>query len=257
MTKHNRTLFKYAFCLLFALCMYSGYSQNVVDSSLYYNPVKDDIRKKIPPLEMLISEAIKNSPSIKVEELKADKVVYEIRTEKRKWAEHLGIEGTVNYGHWYYNDRDELNRADKFYLTESRRSTYSIGFYIKLPLYEIIDRRNNINKRKKEREIALVEREIKIKQLRKEVINAYEELLGQQRKLKLRMEYQEVSIMMMQNATNRYLNGQIPPEELNRQLDYKTRGDEAFNETLRLFNIAYVLLEELVGMKFNLINVVK
>ncbi len=256
MPKHFLSFFKYLVFSGIFLISIDGFSQ-YYDSTMVYNPVKDDIRDKIPPLETLIDSAIKNSPRIRLEELKATRVRYDIKTERRKWTEHLGFEGLINYGHWYFNDRDELTKLDRFYLTESRRSTYNGQFYIKLPLFAIVDRRNNINKKKKELEMAMVEREIQIRELRTKVIEIYYDLVGYQTKLKGRMKYQEVSEMMMQMAVNRWLSGDIPAEEYNRQLDYKTRGDESYNETLRLFQKAYVMLEEVAGIKFNLLNVVK
>jgi outer membrane protein TolC len=233
-----------------------GFSQIQADSAIF-EAIKDDIAKKLPPLESLIDLAIANAPEIDLEELKATRAKYDIKTERRVWTEHIGIEGIFNYGHWFYNDRDELTRLNRFYLTESRRMNYGVGIYIKFPLYFLIDRKNNINKKKKELEIAMIQKDIKIKELRKKVIELYYELLDQQRKLKGSMLYQQASELMMQNATNSFLNGEIPPEEYNRQLDYKTRGDQAYGENVRLFNIAYVLLEEIVGVKFNLINTVK
>lgn len=228
-----------------------------IDSTYYFNPIKDDIAKKIPHLEALIDSAISNNPYIQWEELKAARVVYDIKTERRKWTEHLGIEGTFQYGNYYYNDRDELTRLNQFYLTESRRLNYGGGFYLRFPLYYLIDRRNNINKKKKELEIAIIQREVRVKEIRKDVIRTFNELMQQQYMLKISNDYQQTSDMMMQNAEIMFLNGEIPPEEYNRQKDYQTRGAQSYAETLGRFNIAFTMLEELVGFKFNLINVLK
>lgn len=228
-----------------------------IDSSMYFNPIKDDIAKKIPHLEALIDSAIANSPYIKWEELKAARVVYDIKTERRKWTEHFGIEGIFNYENYQYNDRDELTRLNQFYLTESRRLNYGGGIYLRFPLYYLIDRKNNINKKKKELEIAIIQREVRVKEIRKDVITTFNELMQQQYMLKISNDYQQTSDMMMQNAEIMFLNGEIPPEEYNRQKDYQTRGAQSYAETLGRFNIAFTLLEEIVGFKFNLINVLK
>lgn len=228
-----------------------------IDSTLYFNPIKDDIAKKIPHMEALIDSAIANNPYIKWEELKAARVIYDIKTERRKWTEHFGIEGTFNYGNYFYNDRDELTRLNQFYLTESRRMNYGGGLYLRFPLYYLIDRKNNINKKKKELEIAIIQREVRVKEIRKDVIRTFNELMQQQYMLKISNDYQQTSDMMMQNAEIMFLNGEIPPEEYNRQKDYQTRGAQSYAETLGRFNIAFTMLEEIVGFKFNLINVLK
>ncbi len=232
------------------------YAQEV-DSSIYFNPIKDNISQKIPPLEALIDSAIANSPNVKWEELKAARAFYDIKTERRAWTEHIGVDLLINYGTYYFNDRNELTPELGFYLLESRRITYSGGVYVRFPLYYIIDRKNNINKKKKELEIAMIQRDVRIREIRKEVIETYNELMQQQLMLKIQNDYQQTSDMMMQNAENMFLAGEIPPEEYNRQKDYATRGAASYYETLGRFNIAYTLLEELVGFKFNLINVLK
>lgn len=256
MIKVTKSIFIILTFICFAFMSENTYAQGI-DNSVYFNPIKDDIAHKIPHLEALIDSAIANSPTVKWEELKAARVVYDIKTERRKWTEHFGIDGIFNYGNYFYNDRDELTRLNQFYLTESRRLNYGGGFYLRFPFYFLIDRKNNINKKKKELEIAIIQREVRIKEIRKEVIRTFNELMQQQNMLQISNDYQQTSDMMMQNAEIMFLNGEIPPEEYNRQKDYQTRGAQAYAETLGRFNIAFTMLEELVGFKFNLINVLK
>ncbi len=256
MIKITKTLFTFLLFIGLSFVSISGYSQ-VVDSSLYFNPIKDDISKKIPHIEALIDSAIANSPYIKWEELKVARAAYDVISVKRDWISHFGIDGLINRGNYFFSDRDELTRLNQFYLTQSKRFTYAAGFYVRFPLTAIIDRRNNISKSKKDMEIAIIQRAVKVREIRKDVIRTYNELMQQQLKLKISNDYQQFSDMMMQSSEILFLNGEIPPEEYSRQKDYQTRGAQAYAETLGLFNITYTLLEETVGFKFNLINVLK
>ena len=240
---------------LFIACSLGSIAQ-VVDSSLFFDPILDDIAKKIPPLEALIDSAVANSPEIQIEELQATWARYEILSAKRQWTKHFEIIGYSNAGLWLSNDRSEANTANNnFYLFESKRQTLNAGFGIDFPLISLIDRKNNINKQKKKLEIAIVSREVVVRRIRQIVITTYYELLQQQEKMKISNDYQQTSDIMMQNAEIMFRNAEIPPEEFNRQKDYQTRGAAAYAETVGRFNIAYTLLEELVGFKFNLINV--
>jgi len=256
MIKITKSIFITLIIICFTIISENTFAQRI-DSSMYFNPIKDNIADKIPRMEALIDSAIANNPQIDFTELKAARVAYDIKSEQRMWTEHFGFEGEVKWGRQYWNDRDELTRLNDFYLTESRRFDYRVGFYIRFPLYYLIDRRNNINKKKKELEIEIIQREIKVKEIRKEVIREYNELMQQQNMLQISNDYQQTSIMMMQNAEVMFLNGEIPPEEYNRQKDYQTRGAQSYAQTLGRFNIAFTMLEELVGIKFNLINVLK
>ncbi|PKP35278.1 MAG: hypothetical protein CVU00_03205 [Bacteroidetes bacterium HGW-Bacteroidetes-17] len=252
----NKLLLKISVPLFF-IVFTSIVEAQVTDSSMFFNPIRDNIAQKLPPLEALIDSAIANSPQIQMDELNADLTRYEIISAKRQWLQHWGLDMIVNYGNYLYNDRDELTRLDKFYLSESRRLNYGAGIYVRMPIFYAVDRKNEINKKKKYREIAIVNREIHVRMIRQEVIATYNILMQQQDILKITNDYQQVADMMMRNAENMFLTGEIPPEEYARQKDYQTRGATDYALTIGRFNSAYTLLEELVGIKFNLINVLK
>lgn len=232
-----------------------GTNAQEIDSSRFFDPIFDDISKKIPPLEALIDSAIANSPEILIEELKAAGSRYGILSARRDWTHYIEIVGGLNGSAWFQTDRDELILQNNWYAAESRRNSYNFGVIIKLPLYFMIDRKNNINKQKKNVEIAIVQREVIVRAIRKNVISTYNALLQEQEIMKISNDYQQTSDIMMQNADIMFRNGEIPPEEYNRQKDYQTRGASQYALTIGRFNHAYTLLEELVGFKFNLINV--
>ncbi len=255
--KLNQFIFKSVVLFVFLLALVKTVSAQQIDSSNYFNPIFDDIAKKIPPLEALIDSAIANSPEIRIEELQATWARYEILSERREWTKYFEVIGYSNAGIWLFDDKQETSNSIFESFLESRRQAYNVGFTFEFPFYSIVDRKNNINKRKKLLEIAIVEREVIVREIRKLVISTYNELLQQQHKMKISNDYQQTSDMMMQNAEIMFLNGEIPPEEFNRQKDYQTRGALAYAETIGRFNNAYTLLEEIVGFKFNLINVLK
>lgn len=255
--KFSKSIFKSVFIFSLFLVCCAGIKAQAIDSSLFFDPITDDIRNRIPPLEALIDSAIANSPQITIEELKAAAVKYEIISARREWTKYFEIIGYSNAGLWLRHERNELSGLSDFYLTESRRQAFNAGFTIKLPLYNLIDRKNNINKEKKKLEIAIVQREVIVKEIRKIVIATYNELIQLQDRMKISNDYQQTSDMMMQNAEIMFLNGEIPPEEFNRQKDYQTRGALEYAANIGNFNNAYTLLEELVGFRFNLINVLK
>ncbi len=252
----SRLLMKVSLYLLFIITCSTTHAQSI-DSSLLFDPIRDDIASKLPALEALIDSAVAHSPEIKIEELNADWTRYEITSARREWLRHWGLDMVANYGNYLYNDRDELTRLDKFYLSESRRLNYGAGVYVRIPMFYFVDRKNEINKKKKLLEIAIVTRETHVRVIRKEVINTYNTLMQQQMILRITNDYQQVADMMMRNAENAFLNGEIPPEEYARQKDYQTRGATDYALTIGRFNMAYTLLEELVGIRFNLINVLK
>lgn len=243
--------------LIIGLILIVGYFQafSQRDTSRYYNPITDDIATKLPPLEALIDSAIANSPQIKIEELDANYSMYEVKSAKIDWLRHFYLDFEFDAGDWTYYDRDEFMPEQRFYLSESRRIATYGGFSVRFPLHAIFDRRNEINRKKKLTEMAMARREWRVRQIRELVVTTYNELIQQQELLRVSNEYQQFGDIYMPIAEMEFKNGEIPASELQRLKDYQTRGAMAFKDIIKRFNDAYWRLEEIVGMKFNLINV--
>lgn len=245
------------FLCLIVLCNKS-FAQIRIDSSRYFNPITDDIAKKLPPLEALIDSAIENSPEVRIQELEADYNYYEIKSAKNNWLRNIYLDAEFDAGDWLYRDRNELlQTTTDWYRYESRRISYYGGFSIRFPLIDIFNRRNEINMKKKLMEISLIRREQQVRQIREKVITTYNELIQQQRLLRVSNEYQQYAKVYMPIAEMEFKNGEIPASELQRLKDYQTRGAIQFMDIIKSFNEAYWRLEEIVGMKFNLINVMR
>lgn len=227
-----------------------------IDSSRYFNPITDDIGKKLPPLQALVDSAIENSPNIKIEELTADYNYYEVKSARNNWLRNIYIDVEFDAGDWFYRDRNEQFDIG-WYRYESRRLSYYAGFSVRFPLVDIFDRRNQINMKKKLMEVSMMRRELRVREIRELVITTYNELIQQQRLLRVSNEYQQYAKVYMPIAEMEFKNGEIPASELQRLKDYQTRGAIQFMDIIKEFNDAYWRLEEIVGMKFNLINVLR
>mgnify|MGYP006289165173 CR=1 FL=1 len=243
------------FLFLIFHVLVAGQNNQENEKNDFFNPLTDDIATKLPPLEALIDSAIENSPRIKVEELTADYYRYTTKSAKVNWTRNFYLDAEFDAGDWNYWDRDELNQVDRFYYSESRRVSYLVGASIRFPLIDIVDRRNQINQQKKQVEIALANRDWQIRQVREQVVTLFNELIQQQELLRISNEYQQYADIYMPIAEMEFKNGEIPASELQRLKDYQTRGAERFANIIKAFNDAYWRLEEIVGMKFNLINV--
>ncbi len=228
-----------------------------IDSSMFFNPITDDITKRLPPLQVLIDSATYNSPSMLYEDLKRDYYTYEQLSVEREWLEHFSVNLDLNIGKWNYWDKDELTRTDRFYWTQSWRDNYAIGFYMRFPLATLVDRRNRIKKQKKWQEISMAQKEINKRFLVKEVITIYNDLQQYQQYIRIYNDYQNFTLLQMQMAQNEFLNGEITTAEYTRLKEIQTRGAINFQQAVAQFNKNYQLLEVTTGMKFNLINILR
>ncbi len=231
--------------------------QRKVDSSRFFNPITDNIVKRLPPLSVLIDSAAYNSPDMRYQDLKAQYYYYEQLTAQRAWLEHFSLNLDMNLGKWNFWDRDEITKRDRYYRSESIRDNYAVGFYIRFPLATFFDRRNRINKQKKWIEIALTQKEINRRFLTKEVIDHYNNLVQYQNYIRIYNDYQNFTMMQMRMAQNEFMNGEISTAEYTRLKEIQTRGAINFQQAIAEFNKEYQLLEVTTGMKFNLINILR
>ncbi len=224
---------------------------------IYFNPLTDDITKRLPPLGVLVDSAGFNSPSLKYEDLKADYYYYEQLTAARDWLEYLSINFDAIVGHWDYRDKDEYSKTDRFYYSESIRTAIAGMFTIRMPVGSIIDRRNRINKQKKWIEISLTQKEINRRFLQERVVIVYNDLVYAQSQIRIYSDYQAFTLAQMQMAQNEFLNGEISAGEYTRLKEIQTSGAIDYQRAIANFNKNYQTLEVITGIRFNLITVLR
>ncbi len=227
------------------------------DTAMFFNPITDDITKRLPPLRVLVDSAGYNSPSLRYEDLKADYYYYEQISAAREWMEALSLNVDINIGKWDYWDKDELTRVDRFYNSQSIRDNYAIGFYVRMPVAMLVDRKNRIKKQKKWIEISLTQKEINRRFLQERVIDVYNDLVSNQNQIRIYNDYQTFTMMQMQMAQNEFLNGEITTAEYTRLKEIQTRGAVEYQQVIAEFNKNYQILEVITGIRFNLINVLR
>jgi outer membrane protein TolC len=227
-----------------------------------FNPLTDDITERLPALSVLIDSAAFNSPDMLYEDLKADYYRYEQLSAAREWLDMLRWSVDLNFGKWDYWDWQELQISDptnpnKFYNSQSWRGNYAVGFYIRMPLVTLIDRRNRINKQKKWIELSLTQKEINRRFLADRVINIYNDLVNFQNQIRIYNDYQGFTLAQMQMAQNEFLNGEITTAEYTRLKEIQTRGSIEFIKVIAEFQKNYYALEIITGMHFNLITIIR
>jgi outer membrane protein TolC len=232
-----------------------SYAQIYVnDESKLFNPLVDDITKRLPSLRVLIDSAVANSPAVRYEELKADYYFYEQKTQERYWLEHFSFNVDANFGKWNFRDRNVRLEVDSY---ESVRDNYAVGFYIRFPFATLVDRRNRINKQKKWIELSFAQRDINRKYVEKEVVDAYNMMIQWQNYIRIYNDYQKFTMIQMQMAQNQFLNGEITTAEYTRLKEIQTRGAIEYQQAIAEFSKNYQLLEIITEIDFNLINVLR
>ena len=226
----------------------TGFAQDSKAFDLLY----DDIESILPPLETIIDSAISNSPYVKFRDLQIDVNGYKLKSDRTLWMKNLGIQTDVRYGTF---DNFSTNTAEgqnpALIATRSNQLNYGAGAYIKLPLYDFMNRKNQIRLAKAEvdqaQNLSLVQRN----EVRQLVIKQYNDLIIKSRILKIKLKYAETSKINMEMVEKEFLNGIIAVSEYARISESVSRTETDIETAKIDFRTAYMILEEIVGVKFN------
>lgn len=244
------------FLFLVSLFPKLGFAQEIaVSNENIFNPLTDDITKKIPPLDVLIDSALINSHRLKYWDKEIKITEYELKSAKRDWSKSIYFSGEIKEGKWtsLVFVQDEFGN-EVGTLGTTNQGRYSIGLALRLPILDLWDRGNliKLGKMRVERNI---EKMLEDRQaIRSNVINLYNEVIIQQNMLKLDIDNIEFSELTAEMADKEFQNGKISLADLSRIRDDLARARYRFVDSQTGFINAYVMLQELTGIKFNELN---
>lgn len=220
----------------------------------YINPIEEGIENHLPPLQTLIDSAISNSPLLKYKN--SAEVISALNTKsvRKEWSKYIGVISDVKYGLFdnLVLGQDDDGNVNTGLVSTTQQTRYSAGIYLKLPLQELIDRKNNIKMAEEEERMAEYEYQQEKKELRKLVIQQYNDLLLYQKLLKVKNDFVQDVLLQKQMAEEQFKDNEIEISELTRLSSMHSKALSEYESAKADFNNAYMMLQEIVGMKFKL-----
>ena len=233
--------------LAFAFCMFFGsllWAQDVNTKK----SINDSYRLLIPKLEVLIDSALANHGMLgyRLDEIDVKKA--NLKLKKRYWTRNFGIQGDTRYG-TFNNFSSNVSGANTIQLASSTvQSNYGIGFYLKIPVFDIYNRKSDIKQAKAELSQARNLVKFQEDEVKETVIRYYEDLILKQRLLKIRAVNLSDAKVNLEMAQKEYTNGQIPLYEYIRISDITSGIETEFEKTKSAMIMAKKLLENLTGV---------
>jgi outer membrane protein TolC len=225
-----------------------------------FNPLTSNVEDVLPPLSVLLDSTVVHAAQVNYETLHAARNRYEIKRARLEWSQYFGINLDGGWGNWLTNNVDNIVGKAGGPLedyTRSYRWNYAISYFVRFPLSSILKRNNEIMIGKKEVEMSLALRDQRANEARLETIRYYNSMIQAQSKMKISNEYQEYTRIQMLMADEQFRNKEIEIAEYARLKEIQIRGANDYEQYKSEFSMNYQLLEEMTGMKFNLINELK
>ena len=241
------------FLLLFLGLLSPG--TGIAQQGSEFDPVRDEISSRIPPLQTLIDTAIARDPYVKFRNLQLIINECKLRASQYDWTRSLGIQFNLGYGNFYnYSSSATTGVTPHDVATNRSETKYNGAFYIYMPLYMVIGRRSQIILAKTEIEQSQNMAEVQRNETRQLVIRQYNDLILKQRLFKLKLKYLETARINLQIVEKEFTNGVIAVTEYTRISEIVSRAEADYEGCRIDFLTAYMVLEEVVHIKFNIIK---
>lgn len=222
------------------------YAQNTIKEQVI-NPILTDISEILPPLEVLFDSAYSTIASYKAKTYNVSYQSLQITTAQRAWLKYFGLEAFYNYGTADFYSFSNATPTTSQQIT----SRYTLGASVKLPLFDIINRKNQIKAEKIKYEFYINEAETDKQAIRKSVIENYYTLILKQKLFKIANENYIEGKMQAEMAEKQFTNGEIPLYEFSRLKSIKNSSQMQYETAKNEFTLAYLFLQEITGIKFN------
>jgi outer membrane protein TolC len=249
-----KKVLKIFFLMALSLLPLMSFGQN--RDTTYFNPLIDDIILRIPPLEDLIDSAIVHNPQIKYYDADIVEWRYRVKSASRVWLRNFYLDTYLQTDFWKSVTNNSLNyQAVPDNLNSFQNSYRGLGqIEIRIPMQDLWDRKNQMKTATKEIEKSMASKDNVILQLRQAIITQYNQLIVNQKILKNANESVIAGAMNKEMGDKEFLNGQSTLYDLAYIMEMYRVAVFNYETSRNAFFNSYMILQELCGFKFNIIN---
>jgi outer membrane protein TolC len=242
--RHNiNTIFTTCLFVANIFCL-STFAQEVSDYSKL--SMQDFQNMQLPPLSVLFENA-KNSPSYQFEDVNVQVQNNLLAMQRRNFLSFFSIRGSYQYGRlandFYYSDV-YTPATTKF--TSQNQNLYSVGAGLSIPLDKLFDLAPSVKRQKLAIRSAELQRDVKLEEVKKQIIESYTYALQQMSTLRTLNETLLQATQLYDLAEKEFANGKITPGDLS---TFKTREgvEKRAYETCKFELIKSLMTLELIS----------
>jgi outer membrane protein TolC len=220
-----------------------------------FNLLTDDITQMLPPVSALLDSAFIHDPGLKFTQLQYLIDKGNLHTNQAQWTQDIGVQANAGYGTFDYLYNNNVAGASQQTTTlRQNESQYGVGGFVRLPLYDLVNRKNQIKIAKAVMQQAETLSESRKNEIRELVIKQYNDMVVKQRVLKIKSRYLETSRINLQMAEKGFLKGAISVDDYSRVSEIGSRTETDYETAKMDFINSYMIMEVMTGTKFNIIN---
>jgi outer membrane protein TolC len=218
-------------------------------------PAPDDemksIIQKLPPLQRILDSTMRHSPLLQQQDHQVTIRQLQLERKRTQWLEYFNIETFVQYGNnasYITNSFDSgINNNLNTTATQTR---YGVGFIIKYPIFNLFSRGKDKAIARHEIVSASLQRQIYEQDLRKSIIELYNQVLLSHALLEAKLEALQMSNLAVSQSEIDFKQSKISVNELSKIADANMKNITEYQTALSELRLSLDLLQELSGYNF-------
>lgn len=211
---------------------------------------KEYTQPNLPSLNVLIQTALENSPMIKQQEAMVTMREWQKKSAQIDWSRYLEL---FTEGRWGTYDYVVFGGATAP-TTPPSTMRYNVGTRIQLNLFDALDQ----NKKVKVAESILDFEKAKVEEAKRviidEVIKQYNQVITYREIVKIKSDNLQSQIANRERMEMQFAGAEEDLMEYARITEIATKAQEEFELAKKEFRVAYMLLENLVGVQLDQLN---
>lgn len=201
----------------------------------------------IPPLYVLIDSALNHNAMVRYRTQEIGAKETNLKSQKIYWTRNFGIQADGRYGNFNNNSISVVEGTSTLLASSTNQLNYGIGVYLKFPVFDAINRKNQVRRGKIEMEQAKSLAEAQKDEVRQLVIKQYQELTLKQKLLNINSQNLGNAKVNMEMVEKEFRSGVISIYEYVRLSDMTARIESDYENSKSDFLLAKKLMENLVG----------
>ncbi|WP_406683458.1 TolC family protein [Seonamhaeicola sp. MEBiC1930] len=208
----------------------------------------------LPPLEVVTDSVLKRSGMLNYRNSSIKRLGTLKKSKRIDITRHIGLSGDTRYGNFNNFSTNEDGQVISALATTSKVFNYSVGVYLRLPLYDVLNRKKLIKTAELEVEEAINLAEAEEQTIRQNVIRLYQDIALKERLLEIKARAYGDGNVNMQMVEKEFRNGIVPVAEYVRITSITSNLQIEYEKAKSEFVLAKQLLEDLAGYKFDILT---
>lgn len=230
------------FCINYTLAQ----TPSIEIASIYKNETN------IPPLKVIIDSVLKRNGMVRFRKQHVEVQASKLKSEGIYWTRNLGVQADTRYGTFDNTSLTADGGTSGTYLnTNTKQWNYGVGLYLKFPVFDLINRKNQVHLAKMELEESKSMVQFQEDEIRQTTIKLYQDLILKQKLLQIKSENLGNGKVNMQMVEKEFRNGLVPVAEYVRISGMSSNLETDYELAKSDYIVAKQILEDMAGFVFS------